>query len=263
MTNSVFDKQKIIDLKEIIEFNDQAILTEGVVSQFDEWVTWDDIGEVFNEPGYYETFYLNKANNITDHVSAMGFKLRDDDPHMRRDFRGNLINFTPCTDGHGFLKKKHTVIISDWERNKECVQDLINYLLDVFYIELDNHGVWPAQINYYSGHGHLYCGLSGSNSYHPHCEGSNTFLFQLIGKQRVTIYHNRSSMLTELELDPLQTPEERQAILDRLEVKDVWEINPSDMVYIPNRQYYYIEPLEDTVSLQIPLTLNGPLGVIY
>lgn len=259
----IIDLDKIKILREDILYDDRPVFVENVITDCDSWITWDIVGECLGNACLTNTYYLNKVNSKLDHVKEIRFQLDDDIPAQRHDAGGNSINTTRAPTGDTILSKQKTIIISDYERINPCVHDLINWMIETFHVTMDDHGVWPAEIDLYSGHCHVHCGLEGSNSYHPKCDGPNNFMFQVHGTQKITIYNNRATSLANVELDPFDTPEERQAIYDRFTILDEIIVKPGDLVYLPNRQFYYVEPLENTISIRIPLMLHGPLTVAY
>lgn len=257
------DKEKIEYLREEIKLFDRPVLTRWILDELDDWITWDDVGIFIQTAAAADTLYLNKTESIYEHVSPVRFVLDADVEAQRKNFGGNKVNTTQFEDGDSILASQRTIIISNYEDVEPLCFELLQFLVDTFHIKMDGHGVWPATINNYSGHVHIYCGLEGSNWYHPRCDGPNNFIFQLQGKQKITVYNNRATSLTNVELDPLDTIEERKAIYDKFEILDEIIIEPGDMMYIPNRQFYHIEPLENTISMSIPLMLTGPLTVAF
>lgn len=257
------NKEKIEELKEEIKLHDRPILAKSVLEDIEGWISWDDIGLCLQNPGSTDTLFLNKTESIYEHVSHMRFIIDAEAERLKIDNGGNKINTTRFVDADELLKTQHTIIISDYEKVDFEVAILSDYLIQLFHLKMDGHGVWPATLNNYSGHAHLYCGLNGSNWYHPRCDGTNNFLFQIEGTQKLTVYHNRATALTNVELDPMDTEEERKEIYDKLEILDELVLEPGDMMYIPNRQFYYVEPLENTISINLPLMLTGPLTVAF
>lgn len=257
------NKQKLIDLKSEISINDRPILIREIIDDTDEWIVWDDVGACLQNPGSTDTLYLNKTKSINEHVSAVRFKLHSNFKKMQVEFGGNQINTTQFVDADEILRSLRTIIISNFEHVKPVFKELQNYMINLFYLKLDGHGVWPAQLNNYSGSAHVYCGLKDSNWYHPRCDGPNNFIFQMQGKQKLTLYNNRATALGNVELDPLDTEKERAKLYKNLEIMDELEMNAGDMVYIPHRQFYHLTHIENTLSVNMPLMLTGPLTVAY
>ena len=261
--NDFIDLEKISDIRDAIRTDDRPLVVKDVLKDLDSWITWDKVGECMTQSCLADVLYLSKASSIYEHVAPCRIELEDDIPALAKSNGGNHINTTPSPDGNSFLSKQFTMIISDYERMNTLVTDLINHMVQIFHINMDGHGVWPAEIDWYSGHAHVYCGLEGSRSYHPKCDGPNNFIFQMSGTQKIILYENRASALSNVELNIFDTVEERKELYDSLRVLDELTLEPGDCVYIPNRQFYYIEPIENTISMRIPLVLHGPLTVSF
>ena len=261
-----FNKEKILELKSQIILNDRPIVLKSVIEESDEWATWDDIGIYLNNPNSVDTLYLNKTSSIYEHVTPVRFCLENQNSVNElalKNTNGNIFNMRQFVDADEILKTLRTIIISNYEIVNPLCAELVDFLLNIFHIQMDGHGVWPAKIDNYSGYVKMFCGLKGSNWYHPRCDGPNNFIFQVQGKQKLTIYRNRSSALSNIELNALDTIEERKAVYENLQINEEIELEQGDMAYIPHRQFYHLEPLENTISMFVPLFLSGPLSVSF
>jgi len=261
--NEFIDLEKIDSIRNEIRIDDRPLIVNDVIKDLDSWITWDKVGECMSKSCLADILYLNKTSSIYEHVVPCRIELENNVKTLEKNNGGNKINTTPTPDGNAFLANQFTMIISDYERMNPLITDLINHMVEVFHIHMDGHGVWPAEIDWYSGHAHVYCGLEGSRSYHPKCDGPNNFIFQMSGTQKIILYENKSTSLANVELNIFDSVEERKELYDKLRVLDEVTLHPGDLVYIPNRQFYYIEPLENTISMRIPLVLHGPLTVSF
>lgn len=261
-----FDYERIIQLKSDILFHDRPVILKSVIEKVDEWATWDDIGICLNNPNSVDTLYLNKTESIYEHVTPVRFCLENQNNVNEialKNISGNIFNMRQFVDADEILKSLRTIIISNYEIVNPLCAELVDFLLNVFHIQMDGHGVWPAKMNNYSGYVNMFCGLKGSNWYHPRCDGPNNFIFQIQGKQKLAIYNNRSSALSNVELSALDTIEERKQIYENFQINEEIDLEEGDMAYIPHRQFYHLEPIENTISMFVPLLLSGPLTVSF
>jgi len=257
-----FDKDKLIQLKEDITHDDRPLFVEDVLKNPEEWASWEDVEYCCDNPGIFDVHYLNSVEDRSDYVTPVKMMSNPEvDVHLTST-RFNTHDPYVTIGAKQLLEKKHSIIITNFEHHNKNAKDMIDFLLQLFYYDLDNHGVWPARISSNSGHAHLYCGLKDSNSFPPHVDGPCNFIFQLYGENKFTTYENKKCALTATQTSFNTSAEERKELYDNLRIIEERVMKPGDMVYVPSRQYHYVEPLSDRMSLSFPLILKGPTSVM-
>ena len=63
-------------------------------------------------------------------------------------------------------------------------------------------------------------------------------------------------------MDARASLEYRKEVYDNLRPIETRVMKPGDMVYVPSRQYHYVTPVTDRLSLSFPLILKGPTSVM-
>ena len=249
------------ELKTSTTSDDRHLFFENVLNNPEDWATWEDIIECGNEPDVYSINFLSKKgiDVMQDSIRVYGnYK------ESKTTSDGEEIKHTNCPNLKELLAKNFSIVITNWERKNKNAAKLIKYLCEHFYLNVNDHGIWPARVTPYSGHAHLYCGLQESSSFNPHCDGPNNFIFQIQGETEVTIFENRQSSL--VNLNTFLVDEESKGDYDKiyscLRVAEKKIMKPGDMVYIPSRQFHHIKPLSDRISISFPLILKGPSSVM-
>lgn len=258
----MFRKQKLQQLKEDIKNDDRPLFVEDVLIDPETWATWDDVMECAGDPGIFDVRYLNSVESKIDFVSTVKLLTNKKNDAILRNSNTLSQNPIQAVDAEQLIKQNHSIIITNFEQKSEKAIAMRDFLLQLFYYNLDNHGVWPARIGPNSGHCHLYAGLKNSNSFPPHVDGPCNFIFQVSGENIFTVYENRKSSLEKVELNYDVTEEEREELYSSLRVIEERVMKPGDMVYVPSRQYHYVVPKSDRISLSFPLILKGPSSVM-
>lgn len=265
----LIDKEKLKQLKKDIEYDDRPIFVENVLKEPEKWASWDDLTYCIENPGIFDVNYFNKVESMYDDVSTVKLlsnrknqihKITGGDNNVSMTAYGN--NPIKVPDASDLLESNHSIIVTNFEQQNANVKKFIQTLLRLFYIDIDGHGVWPARISQSSGHAHLYAGKKESNSFPPHCDGPCNFIFQIYGENKFTTYENKKSSLCNLHMSSNLSKKEKKKIYDGLRPIETRVMKPGDMVYVPSRQFHYVEPLSDRLSLSFPLILKGPASVM-
>ena len=259
----MIDQKKLNDLREDIWFNDRGVYVENMLEEPEKYADWDSLIDTFSLPHLGNHLYLNKTENIGELVNVVNIK---NDTQIEKqnlvteEVKKEVDNFnsSPCTSAQELLENNHTFIVTNWEDFNENAKKLIHQLLDTFYVDYVNFGIWPAQISEYSGHAHLYAGLKDSNSFSPHCDIPSNFIFQIDGESEVTIYENKACQLLDHLLDADWSDEQRKELFDSFNIQLQVTMKPGDMVYIPTRQFHYFKPLTNRLSISYPLIFRSP-----
>jgi len=243
--------------------NDRGVYVENILEEPEIYADWDSLVETFALPHVGNHLYMNKTDDISEIVNVVN--IRNTNGLEKQYLKTNEIqkevksfNESPCVTSQELLENNHTFIVTDWERYNENARNIIHQLLETFYVEHVNFGIWPAQISDYSGHAHLYAGLKDSNSFSPHCDMPSNFIFQIDGETEVTIYKNRSCQLLDSSIDGTWEEDRRKELFDSFEIDFEVVMKPGDMIYVPSRQYHYFKPLTNRLSISYPLIYRSP-----
>lgn len=260
----MIDEQKLMQLKEDVRFNDRCMYVESMLHDYQNYADWDSLIETFNDPYAFNLLYLNKIEEEGEFVSSVqlqtqkGLQRKEIVPSEIQKEKEEEWDEMPCVIPQELLEKQRTFIVTNWEEYKpECI-NLIHQLMDVFRVEFDNAGVWPAQISSHSGHAHLYAGLKGSNSFGPHVDIPTNFIFQIEGETEVTLYKNRACQMLDPQTESYWPAEKRKALWDTFEEEMTVVMKPGDMVYVPTRTYHHFKPQTDRISISFPLIYRSP-----
>lgn len=247
-------------LKKVTANDDRHLFYENVLNNPEEWASWEDIIDCGNEPEVYSINYLSREgiDVLQDSVRVYG------NYKNTKSIEDGEIKYINCPNLKELLGKNLSIVITNWERKNKNAFKLIRYLCEHFYLNIADHGIWPARVTPYSGHAHLYCGLEESSSFNPHCDGPNNFIFQIEGETEVTIFENRQSSLVNLNSFLVENEDEGDydKMYSKLRVAEKKVMKPGDMVYIPSRQYHHFKPLSNRISISFPLILKGPSSVM-
>lgn len=261
----MFDKEKLLQLKRDLYYDDRPMFIENVIDNPEEWADWEDVEYCCENPSIFDVRYFNKVESKYDNVTQVKLMSNKDNNMHAKNKRGATdprCDPVQVVDAKTLLKKNHSIIITNYEyRNNRC-KEMIDFLCNLFHYDVENHGVWPAKIGPNSGHAHLYAGYQESNSFSPHVDGPCNFIFQIKGQNKFTVFENKKLALAPVVMSNDISYEERKDIYDGLRVYEERVMNPGDMVYVPNRQYHYVEPVTDRISLSFPLILKGPTSVM-
>lgn len=230
---------------EQVRYNEDQVYLPGIISEPETYANWDLVYECIKSPWLYDCRYLTKAETKEETIGAIKIKTAEDE---------NAVTLK------GQLEKDHALLITNFENASEPCKNLISTFMDLFYLDFDLHGVWPAQKGPRSGHAHLYCGSEKSNSFSPHCDAPHNFIVQIEGESEFITYKNRAFGLTDSSLLHELPLENRKEIMDSLEISNCYKLKPGDMVYVPSRQYHYMRPLTKRISISFPLMLKGPMA---
>lgn len=265
----LIDKEKLKQLKKDIENDDRPLFVDDVLKQPEKWATWDDLIFCCENTGIFDVNYFNKVNSKYEDVSTVKLlSNRQNEIHRATGGDNNVSmseggnNPIRVLDAIDLLETNHSIIVTNFEQQNANVKQFIQTLIRLFYLDLDGHGIWPAKISSHSGHAHLYAGKKESNSFPPHVDGPCNFIFQIYGENEFTIYENKKSSLTNLHMNYNLSKEEKKQIYDNLRPIETRVMKPGDMVYVPSRQYHYVRPLSDRLSLSFPFILKGPTSVM-
>jgi hypothetical protein len=158
-----------------------------------------------------------------------------------------------------YLEKERTSVISNWNLQDNLSTLLMNLILEQCKQNIDVNGVWPARMtSNNSGYLHAYVAKKGAPDITPRATVHHNFILQCEGKSEVIVYSNRSFGLRETEFyDAYTTSEQVQDFYkNTLEVQKVIEVNEGDLVYIPARQFFCIENIDDNARLHMPYVLK-------
>lgn len=258
--NEVIDIDQIYELRKQIHYNDKFVHVKNIIKQ--QFIDWDSVIEQTFVPSENPCIVLNKTNSYEEPVTSIQINTINNDPDrsIHSVFMDTGLNATPCDNVKDYLESGHTIALTQYEFRNNVCRDILNLLLDVFYLNITDHGIWPANVNQYSGNAHLYASLAGSNSYNPHCDPYSNFVFQIDGETDVVIYKNKACQLMDHDIPILINNEHRKEIIDGFEIDEEITLKPGDMLYIPNRVYNWFKPKTNRLSLSFPLIMKGPLA---
>lgn len=261
MINDIINVDAIYDLRRDIHFDDHFVHTSNVLS---EGVTdWDEFQKCMLKNSHYDCSIISKSKTKYDLVSTTEIKTKSNlieqrhPSHDLETFHDRGIS----SDPRDYFEDGFGVVIKNYEEEHDVAKSILNFLLDTFYINLDDHGVWPAFINQYSGHVHLYGALKGSNFLGLHADPYTNFIFVVDGELEVDVYRNRTCTLMDHGFDLLSEETYRKDIIDTFDLSETITAVKGDMLYIPNRQMHEIKPKENSLYLSMPLILKGPMAL--
>lgn len=209
----MIDFFSIAKLKHFMFYNDQPVLIKSCVKYYNQ-----------NQIDHDIIVAIDREFSILDN----GYMIRMDE--------NNRENF------YKHLNENKTIYISDFEHYNDDAKKLVDAVVAIFSkTDVTCHATC-----------HLYMGKISSQSFDPHCDIPCNFIFQVKGKNRAIVYHNRCSDLMATET--IAYSERRNKIYhEELKVCLDVVLEPGDVLYIPAKQYHAIIPLEDRISFSIPI----------
>jgi len=250
--------QKLQELKNALMFNEDALYIPNFIENPERFATWEQIQSCLTQCNYFSCAYITKRHEKEDVPVIVSINQKhpnEDTPAKNR----SVLSMKYSYDAESMLKEDKSILITNFEKaNSEC-KLFISELLKTFYLDYDSYGVWPAQIGGKSGHAHVYCGSENSSSFSPHTDEPHNFIIQVEGESKFTTYRNRVFGLGDHgQAIADMTSEEKKAMYDDLEVSGEYLMKPGDLIYVPSRQFHYVEPVTKRISVSFPLILKQP-----
>lgn len=258
--NDIINTELVYDTRDIIHFNDQFVHVQNVAST--DLVTWDEFQECMIQNYQYECSIMNKVESDYDHVSSVEIRTKDNTWELRTQSPNKIdVNGSPSWGPQDYFEDGYGIIIKNFDDKNTKAKKLLRFLLETFYINIENHGIWPAFINQYSGHVHVYGALKNSNFLGLHSDPFTNFIFVTDGEIEVDVYKNRACTIMDHQLPVLLPVDKRKEQCEKLELDETIVASAGDMLYIPNRLFHHLKPKENSLYMNIPLILKGPMAL--
>jgi len=181
-----------------------------------------------------------------------------DDQNQKSEIYQDFINY--CKLSLEYIEKNNqTMMINKFEIFNNHVYELLQFLLNQFYCNLEYYGVWPVRPVHTSGCIQAYYHPSKDADKHLPCAKTwSNFFLGVDESFKIIVYKNRCSALCDHSFPEDWDVRDYQVFFDKLEIEQEITVNKGDIVYIPAHQYYSIEPLGEALFFNIPLILKGP-----
>jgi len=263
----MINTEALEEIKIATSFNDRPYLIKNFTSFPDQFLNHMYFYECFGECNYYDCHVLpimewgDTASSLKISFNDLAYK------NKKKDIDENGVqNYKSRQrmEGMGrkrpldYLKDKNTLRIYNYEKYNNLSRDMSNALLDTFTLDVDIFGVWPAFVTPEKGAAHATFIKENEISGHPRGENYNSFYLQTVGTSEFVIYKNRVSGLVDKNLPFDWTKEKRVIFFDNLEVEETIEVNPGDLLYIPERKMFYEKGVEERMHINFPLIYKGP-----
>lgn len=198
---------------------DKPFLLKNFIKDLNLFLTWEDVERCINTSEFYNFDLIDKNSNdkisIPEHKKAWIFnKLVQDKKFVFEKF-----------------SQGHTLIINNYGFHNRHTNELLKTIESLFYTDAAMH---------------VYCGLTGSNSFGVHEDVPSNFILQVDGSTQWKIYKNRSSSIVASGYRPTE-----KELLD-FEIELDITLQPGDFLYIPSRTYHVALPNEKRLSISIP-----------
>ena len=201
-----------------LDYEDKGHFFKKLIQNPNDFLTWDDVEYCINKPELFEFELIDKYNN------------KIEIPVHKKTW----IYYKPVYDKQFIIDHVNsgcTLVIPNYGSYSNKTYELCNTFEKLF----DVH----AAI-------HVYCGLSGSQSFSIHDDYPANVIIQVEGKTRWKIFKNRISYMYRTGRMNNKLTE------DQLEVEIDVELEPGDALYIPSRAYHVAYPTEKRLSMSIP-----------
>lgn len=241
----IIDKFAIEKLKNKLIYDEQAHVLRKVLKQPEELLCFDDALHLFHELNINNLSFIDR-----DHKKSM---IIPSNNIVNEETKKDLVN--ECLRKY---ENNETINIIDVESILPKVKTLVDELLKIFVDPLAKEGIYDENLltdpSFPVATAHLYMGKKESQSFYPHQDIPNNFIFMISGTAKVQIFDNKGSQL----LSPINFTEiHNKRFFHTIEhdLRPLFEtiLEPGDMIYIPSRQVHYFEPLEERMSLSIPM----------
>lgn len=181
-------------------------------------LTWDEIEKIindYNRCNEKQIELIDKNNKKIDYPLVQGTWVQDPKPDSKY-----IINH---------VNNGCSLVLIGCSRFNQCINNIC------FLIEsiIPNTAVDV----------HTYCGLKGSKSFKAHFDYADNIIFHQNGKCHWKIYKQRAEDCNY----------ERNLDGKTLDIEFEVDIEPNDMIYVPNQQYHECIPLEKRISLSFPI----------
>jgi len=251
--------EAIQDLRDKIHFNDNFVHISNVLQS--PITDWDEFQECMIENNVYDCSIISKMDNYYSMTSTVEINVKDDAWERRPYSLEKPLNGTPAWNPKDYFENRYAVIIKNFDEKNQASKQLLRFLLETFYINLEDHGVWPAFINQYSGHAHLNAALKGSNFDGVHADPWTNFIFIIDGELEVDVYKNRTCTLMDHSLNNTTSDENLKKHVDSLEFDQKIKAKTNDLIYVPNRLMHRLKPTKNVMYINLPLILKGPMAL--
>lgn len=256
------------EIKQATGLNDRPYKVERFAIHPDQYGAPHDFLECYEEPQYFDCHILpimelgdmSSKMKIAYEVSRILDKKRmiDEGEEHNHSTPWQVRDAMTLYPTKWLTERDNPLLITNFEYQSNACKEMISKLLEVFYYDADAYGVWPAITAHNSGCANALFTKKGILSRQPEGEPHNNFILQTYGSSKYTIYKERYSGIVNNEM-PFEWPvEKRRKFFDSLEVQEVFELNPGDLLYIPDRQFWMEESEEDRIYVNFPIILKGP-----
>lgn len=223
--------QRILKETDLIT-NDAPHYFEKLISNPEDYLTWDDIEHCMNNTTLYNFEVIGQDNTKIEVPQHRKSWIWD------RSVQDKKFLFDRLHEGCG-------LVLLDYAFYSKNTNDLCRMFEDLFSIN--------AAI-------HVYCGLKDAKSFNIHEDYPANFIIQVDGETRWQIFNNRVSYMHKTGI-----------LNNRLQEKDLDKVidvvlKPGDALYIPSRMYHCAYPQGKRLSMSIPcwqkLPTEGPEGSV-
>ena len=263
----MINKEALVEIKISTSFDDRPFLIKNFTSFADQFLNHMYFYECFGECNYFDCHVL-PIMEWGDTASSMKISFNDQaylnkKKAIENDEYENYLA-PQRTESMGkkrpidYLNDKNTLIIYNYEKYNNLSRDMSNALLDVFTLDVDCFGVWPAFVTPEKGAVHATYVKNNQMSGHPRGESYNSFYLQTTGTSEFVVYKNRTSGLVDKNLPFDWTKEKRIQFFNSLDEAKIFELEPGDLLYIPERLMHYERGEGERMYLNFPLITKGP-----
>lgn len=265
----MINELKLEEIKLNTIFDDKPFKIDLFSSQPDQFCSIMQLAECFSDCEYYDchisniaewgdtigTMKLNWGNSYYRKKEAV--KEAGLDAVFHYDTKPRLKMQEPSEPITWFAKQNPIHVFNFEYHNPNCAL-MINALLDTFYLDVDSFGTWPAMKSRNSGCAHATYAKEDTYSMHPTGKTYNSFILQTSGVSTFTVFKERRSGLSDRDI-PLEWPKDKRiSFFNSMEVYEEYVLQPGDLLYIPDRQYYYEHSKVERTFVNFPLILKGP-----
>jgi hypothetical protein len=198
---------------------DKPFVFANLITDPTNYLTWNSVEHCLNNPVFYNFDIIDSATNdkikIPEYKKAWVFNKAVQDKKFLFDQ----------------LHRGNTLIINNYGFYSNITNEFLKLIENVFYTDAAMH---------------VYCGLSGSESFTVHEDIPSNFILQIEGITTWTVYQNRASTLVASGYRP--SAAEIQKFTPAITV----DLHPGDLLYIPSRTYHMAQPKTKRLSISIP-----------
>lgn len=225
------DSVNLSKLKNVIYYDDKPMHLTKILKGLESFYNWNELIDA------------TRSANTCSSIRCMNWAKEESefDEFEILDIKDSEERLAKLAYAYDNL---YTISCTHWERKNEASKKLVDFISNIFHDDLADLDCFATS--------HLFLGSTFSRSFDPHCDIPTNLIFQIHGRSKYIVYENRCSAI--MNVNTVANSLRKHKIHDA-EMKVLFEgvLEPGDCLYIPARQYHYIEPMEARVSLSVPI----------